>query len=291
MDILILLEANPHFLWVIVGIFSLLIGSFLNAVIYRIPLMLERAWKRDCQEILEKNTAQIDDGHTFNLLLPSSHCPHCGHSITALENIPILSYLFLKGKCSACHNKISVEYPIIEIVTTVLSILLAWRFGYSAELLASLLLLWTLIVLFMIDAKTLLLPDNIIYPLLWLGIVVNFNSLFTDLESSIVGAISGYLSLWLVYHLFLLITGKHGMGHGDFKLLAALGAWGGWQVLPFIVMSAAPLGAIIGAIWMYLAHKDVRTQVIPFGPWLAITGFCAIVWRDDIMQFMGLYFI
>jgi len=290
MDILILLEANPYFLWAIVGVFSLLIGSFLNAVIYRIPLMLERSWKRDCHEILEKNSSPIDDGHVFNLLLPSSHCPHCGHSITALENIPILSYLFLKGKCSACHKRISVEYPIIEIVTTLLSMLLAWRFGYSAELLASLLLLWMLIVLFMIDAKTLLLPDNITYPLLWLGIVVNFNGLFTDLESSILGVICGYLSLWLVYHLFLLVTGKQGMGYGDFKLLAALGAWGGWQILPFIVMSAATLGAIIGIFWLYFTHKD-STQPIPFGPWLAVSGFCAIVWREDIMQFMGLYFI
>ena len=291
MDILILLEANPHFLWFIVGIFSLLIGSFLNAVIYRIPLMLERSWKHDCQEILEKNSPHIDDGQVFNLLLPSSHCPHCGHSITAWENIPILSYLFLKGRCSACHKKISLEYPIIETVTTLLSVLLAWRFGYGMELLASLLLLWTLIVLFMIDAKTLLLPDNITYPLLWLGIVVNFNGLFTDLESSVLGAMSGYLSLWLVYHIFLLVTGKHGMGYGDFKLLAALGAWGGWQILPFIIMSAATLGAVLGAIWIYLSHKDASTQPIPFGPWLAITGFCAIVWREDIIQLMWLYFI
>lgn len=291
MDILILLEANPHFLWATVGIFSLLIGSFLNAVIYRVPLMLERAWKRDCHDILEKNSSHIDDGHTFNLLLPSSHCPHCGHSISALENIPILSYIFLKGKCSACHKKISVEYPLIEIVTTVLSVFLAWHFGYSAELLASLLLLWTLIVLFMIDAKTLFLPDNITYPLLWLGIVVNFNGVFTDLNSSILGAIFGYLSLWLVYHIFLLVTGKQGMGYGDFKLLAALGAWGGWQILPFIVMSAATFGALIGASWLYFTHQDARTQPIPFGPWLAVAGFCAIVWRDDIIQFMGLYLL
>ncbi len=290
MDILILLESNHHILIMIVGVFSLLIGSFLNAVIYRIPLMLKRAWKRDCQTILEKTSSHIDDGQMFNLLLPSSHCPHCGHSITALENIPILSYLLLKGRCSACHKKISIEYPIIEIVTTLLSMLLAWQFGYSLELAASLVLLWTLIVLFMIDAKTLLLPDNLTYPLLWLGIIINFNTVFIDLESSVIGAIAGYLSLWSVYHIFRLITGKEGMGYGDFKLLAALGAWGGWQILPFVIMSAATFGAIVGTIWIYLSHRDPNTQPIPFGPYLAVAGFIAIVWREDIMQLMWLYF-
>jgi leader peptidase (prepilin peptidase)/N-methyltransferase len=291
MDILILLEANPPLLWGIVGIFSLLIGSFLNAVIYRIPLMLERAWKRDCQAILEHSSSQINDKQVFNLLLPRSHCPHCGHSITALENIPILSYFVLKGRCSACHKKISLEYPFVEIMTTVLSMMLAWHFGYSVELLASLVLLWLLIVLLMIDAKTLLLPDNLTYPLLWLGIIVNFNGIFTDLESSILGAILGYLFLWLLYHSFRLVTGKEGMGYGDFKLLAALGAWGGWQILPFVMMTAASLGAIIGTIWLYLKHKDPRSQPIPFGPWLAIAGFIAIVWNDAVIQFMSQLFL
>ena len=290
MDILILLETNKVALLTVVGIFSLLIGSFLNAVIYRIPVMLERSWKQDCQELFDKFTEDAENKTTFNILTPRSQCPSCGHSITALENIPVLSYLFLGGKCSSCKQAISIEYPLVEIVTTILSVLLAWKFGYGLQLAAGLIFLWTLVVLFMIDAKTMFLPDNLTLPLLWLGIIVNFNNIFVDLESSVLGAIFGYLSLWSVYHLFKLITGKEGMGYGDFKLLAVIGAWGGWQILPFVIMSSALLGAILGSIWMFIIQRNKAGQPIPFGPWLAMAGLIAVVFREDVMQFMRLNF-
>jgi len=289
MDILVLLQENTALLLIVVGVFSLLIGSFLNAVIYRVPIMLERSWRQDCQEMFGESNDN-ENQETFNILTPRSQCPHCGHGITALENIPVLSYLFLRGKCSSCHHKISIEYPLVETITMLLSVMLAWKFGYGMQLLASLVLLWTLIVLFMIDAKTMFLPDNITYPLLWLGIVINLDHTFIDLESSVLGAIFGYLSLWSVYHIFRLITGKEGMGYGDFKLLAAIGAWGGWQILPFVIMSSAFLGAILGSIWLFIIQKNKASQPIPFGPWLAIAGFIAIVWRNEVGQVMQLVF-
>ena len=291
MDILILLEANTTLLLIVVGIFSLLIGSFLNAVIYRVPVMLERSWKKDCQEMFSNDSSDTKENQqTFNILTPRSQCPSCGHSITALENIPILSYLFLKGKCSGCSQAISIEYPLVEIMTTILSVVLAWKFGYSLQLAFGLIFLWTLIALFMIDAKTMYLPDNLTYPLLWLGIIVNLNGIFVDLESSVLGAIFGYLSLWSVYHLFKLVTGKEGMGYGDFKLLAVIGAWGGWQILPFVIMSSAFLGAILGSIWMFVIKKNKAGQPIPFGPWLAMAGIISVVFRTDVIQFMQLNF-
>ncbi len=289
MDILILLQENTALLLITVGIFTLLIGSFLNAVIYRVPIILERSWRQDCQEMLGENSDN-ENQETFNILTPRSQCPHCGHGIAALENIPVLSYLFLRGKCSSCRHKISIEYPLVETITMLLSVMLAWKFGYGMQLLASLVLLWALIVLFMIDAKTMFLPDNITYPLLWLGIVINLDHTFTDLESSVLGAIFGYLSLWSVYHIFRLITDKEGMGYGDFKLLAAIGAWGGWQILPFVIMSSALLGAILGSIWLFIIQKNKASQPIPFGPWLAIAGFIAIVWRNEVGQVMQLAF-
>ena len=289
MDILVLLESNTVALLIVVGVFSLLIGSFLNAVIYRVPIMLERSWKHDCQELFGNAETSTDDTETFNILTPRSQCPSCGHSITAWENIPVISYLFLRGKCSSCKIGISIEYPLVEIITTVLSVILAWKFGYGIQLVTALILLWTLITLFMIDAKTMFLPDNLTYPLLWLGIIVNFNQVFIDLESSILGAVFGYLSLWSVYHVFKLVTGKEGMGYGDFKLLAAIGAWGGWQILPFVIMSSALLGAVFGSIWMYVIQKNKKGHAIPFGPWLAMAGFIAIVWRDEMIGLMQIF--
>jgi len=289
MDILDLLESNMTLLLVVVGVFSLLIGSFLNAVIYRVPVMLERSWKQDCQELFGNEKQVSKNSETFNILTPRSQCPSCGHSITAWENIPVISYLFLQGRCSSCKQSISIEYPLVEIITTVLSVLLAWKFGYGIQLLASLVFLWVLIVLFMIDAKTMFLPDNLTYPLLWLGILINYNQIFVSLESSVLGAVFGYLSLWSVYHLFKLLTGKEGMGYGDFKLLAAIGAWGGWQILPFVIMSSAMFGAVLGSIWMYVIQRNKESSPIPFGPWLAMAGFVAVVWREDVIHIMQVF--
>ncbi|HFC92890.1 MAG TPA: prepilin peptidase, partial [Leucothrix mucor] len=224
----------------------------------------------------------------FNLMTPRSVCPSCGHMITALENIPVLSYLFLGGKCSSCKTGISLQYPLIEIFTALLSIFVAWKFGFSWQTLAALVLAWTLITLSIIDAKTLLLPDNLTLPLMWIGIAVNYQHLFVDLQSSVLGAMIGYLSLWTIFQLFKLATGKEGMGFGDFKILAALGAWGGWQILPFTIFVASLFGAIFGILWMAI-KRDKNANMIPFGPWLASAGFIAFLWRDEVMQMMNGY--
>lgn len=288
MDFLQLLQSNLLLLIFTVSVFSLMIGSFLNAVIYRVPIMLEQEWKHDCLEILGKAS---DDGkhRHISLMTPGSQCPKCSHRITALENIPVLSYLVLGGKCSACKHPISIQYPIVELVTAAISGFLAWKLGYGLPLVGLLLFTWVLIVLFMIDAQTYFLPDNITLPLLWLGVLFNIDGTYADLQSSVIGAVAGYLVLWTIYQLFKLFTGKEGMGFGDFKLLAAIGAWGGWQVLPFVVFISSVLGAIIGSIWLYLIAKKRDSQAIPFGPWLALGGFIAVVWRDDVVMLLSVY--
>ncbi|HIQ14954.1 MAG TPA: prepilin peptidase [Leucothrix sp.] len=289
MEIFNALRENPTFFLIVVGLFSLLIGSFLNAAIYRIPIMLQQSWREECEELFGGESEQSTPKEKFNLMVPRSQCPSCGHMITALENIPVLSYLFLGGKCSSCKNKISIQYPVLEILTTLVSVFVAWNFGFGWQTLAALLFTWVLILLSMIDAKTMLLPDNLTLPLMWFGIAVNYHGLFVDLQSSVLGAMFGYLSLWSLFHLFKLITGKDGMGYGDFKILAAIGAWGGWQILPFTVFAASTLGAIIG-ILLIVIQRNKESQPIPFGPWLALAGFIGFIWRDEIITTMGRYF-
>lgn len=289
MELIYLLSTSQVWLVSVVGLFSLLLGSFLNVVIYRLPIILERQWKRDCSEWLDQHDTKLDTGD-FNLVVPRSQCPTCGHKITALENIPVLSYLFLKGKCAGCKTPISIQYPLVELATALLSMLVAWRVGYSAELLALLGFTWVLVALFMIDAKTMLLPDILTYPLLWAGLLLNMDGLFVSLPDAVLGAVFGYLSLWSVFHLFRLLTGKEGMGHGDFKLLAALGAWGGWQILPFVIFASSAFGAVFGILWM-LAKRSRESLPMPFGPWLAMAGFVAVVWREAILAWMTKVFM
>ncbi len=290
MELINLLNTSNVWLLTTVGLVSLMIGSFLNVVISRLPVMMEREWKQECMECFGVNDAEPLDNSTFNLVVPRSQCPECGHKISAWENIPIFSHLALGGKCRGCKTGISLQYPLVEITTAALSMLVAYQFGFSKETAALLFMTWMLVPLFMIDAKTMLLPDNIVYPLLWAGILLNVYSFFTSLEDSVIGAVAGYLSLWIIVHLFHLITGKFGMGHGDFKLLAALGAWGGWQILPFVIFTASALGAIFGIVWMLIKGQK-ESVPMPFGPWLAIPGFIALVWHDEIVSWTNQFFI
>lgn len=272
---------NPWLFYSAVIFTSLAVGSFLNVVIYRLPVMLKNEWTADCQSFLEIESTQ--ENAPFNLAKPNSTCPHCGHQIRIWENIPVLSYLLLRGRCSACKAPISAQYPAIEAITAMLSLMVALRFGVSTETLFGLLLTWSLICLTVIDAKTQLLPDNITLPLLWLGLLINSAEIFTSLSAAVWGAALGYLVLWTVYQLFKAITGKEGMGYGDFKLLAALGAWMGWEMLPQIILLSSVVGAIIG-ISMMLLIRHQKNQPIPFGPYLAIAGWIAFMWGGDINQ-------
>jgi leader peptidase (prepilin peptidase)/N-methyltransferase len=277
-DILNLFAANLSYLYVTVAVLGLLVGSFLNVVIYRLPKMLEQDWKEQCSLILEQDTPSVEK---VTLSTPNSTCPHCGHAIKPWENIPIISYLFLRGKCSACRAPISIRYPIIEAVTALLSLSVAYKFGASYTTLACLALTWSLVALTMIDADTQLLPDNITLPLLWLGLIVNYFGVVTDFSSAFWGAIFGYLALWSVYWAFKLLTGKEGMGYGDFKLLAALGAWLGWQMLPIIILLSSVVGAVIGIAMILVRGKD-KNVPMPFGPYLAIAGWISLIWGTAI---------
>jgi leader peptidase (prepilin peptidase) / N-methyltransferase len=281
MSFLDLLEQSRPMLLVCSGLLGLVVGSFLNVVILRLPVMLERAWRRDCREFLE--LPEEPQAAPFNLIVPRSQCPSCGHQITAGENVPILSYLVLGGRCSSCHTPISIRYPLIEAATAAVSLLIALRFGASLQTVAALLFGWSLICLTMIDADRQILPDAITLPLLWLGLVFNSQNLFVSAESAIVGAVAGYGILWLVFHGFRLATGKEGMGYGDFKLLAALGAWLGWQALPTIIILSSAVGATFG-LAMISTGKLERSNPIPFGPYLAIAGIIALLWGDQIGQ-------
>ncbi len=245
--------------------------------------MLERQWKTDCQELLEQNTNSSSQ-EKYNLFTPRSHCPSCNHQVKAIENVPIISYLFLRGKCSNCGIKISLQYPLVELFTAILTTFVVWKFGISLQSLGAVALTWYLIALSGIDIKTQLLPDNMTLPLLWLGIILNIFSTYTDLTSSILGAIFGYLALWLVFHLFKLVTGKEGMGYGDFKLLAALGAWLGWQSLPLIILLSSAVGAIIG-LTMIATKLQERSTPIPFGPYLAVAGWIVMLYGNQLMGF------
>jgi len=266
----------------VIGILGLLIGSFLNVVILRLPVMMEKEWHVQCNELLGNEVSEKDET-PFNLITPNSHCPRCNHKIKATENIPILSYLFLKGRCSDCGTKIPLRYPIIEATTALLSIAVAWHFGPTWEAAAALLLTWALITLTVIDFDHQLLPDSITLPFLWLGLGLSLAAVFTDPESAIIGGLVGYLSLWSVYVLFKWTTGKEGMGHGDFKLLAMLGAWMGWQsVLPIILLSSV-VGAVVGITLIVIRGRD-KNIPIPFGPYLATAGWITLLWGDQIIQ-------
>ena len=276
--LLSLLQSSPDLFILLISILGLLVGSFLNVVIYRLPVMMEREWRQQCAELRGE---EIVEHKSFTLSQPRSSCPKCNHAISALENIPVISYLVLKGKCKKCKNPISARYPIIEAFTGLLSGIVAWHFGVEWSCLAALTLTWSLIALSFIDIDHQLLPDSITLPLLWLGISVNLFSTYTDLQSSVIGAIAGYLSLWLVFQAFKLVTGKEGMGYGDFKLLAALGAWLGWTYLPSIVLLSSFVGASIGISLMILG-KHQRDIPIPFGPYLAAAGWLVLIWGTEI---------
>ncbi len=278
MAIIEILQASPVLFMTVITILGLLIGSFLNVVIYRLPVMMQQEWRQQCDELSGKEPEATE---AFTLSRPRSRCPKCNHEITALENIPVLSYLALGGKCSQCKTTISARYPLIEAFTGLLSALVAWHFGFEWSCLGALLLTWSLIALSFIDVDHQLLPDSITLPLMWLGIIFSFFTVFTDLHSSVVGAIAGYLSLWLVYQGFKLVTGKEGMGYGDFKLLAALGAWLGWALLPTIVLLSSLVGAIIG-ISLIVFRQHQRNIPIPFGPYLAAAGWIALMWGNQI---------
>ncbi len=283
-DIHTYLAVHPLALPLSAALFGLVLGSFLNVVIYRLPVMLERLWRRQCDELAVTRKAQTSEEKPFNLVSPRSQCPRCGHRIRALENIPVLSFLWLRGKCSACGRSISWRYPVVELLTAALSFAVAWRFDASFATLAALALTWSLIALTFIDYDHQILPDDITLPLLWAGLLVNLGGTFTSLPSAVIGATIGYGSLWLIYHAFRLATGKEGMGFGDFKLFAALGAWLGWQQLPLIILFSSFFGALVGIAFIVFFGRDRRLP-IPFGPFLCAAGWVALVWGNDLTRY------
>lgn len=276
-----LFQVQPLFYLSAIFMLGLVVGSFLNVLILRLPLMLQRDWKAQCSDLLGLEAEQ--EAKAFNLLTPRSHCPRCQRGLRPWENIPLLSYLLLRGRCAQCGAAISPRYPLIELAAALMALMAAVRFGVSPAALFAMALGWALLALAVIDLEHQLLPDDITLPLLWLGIALNFFNVFTDLHASVLGAILGYGALWSVYIVYKLVTGKTGMGHGDFKLLALLGAWLGWQLLPLILISASILGALIGVgMIIFRAHdKDIP---IPFGPYLAIGGWIAMLWGPAILS-------
>jgi leader peptidase (prepilin peptidase)/N-methyltransferase len=273
---------------IVVFAFTLLIGSFLNVVIHRLPIMMEREWREQADELIKTPTEQeLPDGR-FDLVMPRSRCPSCGALITVWQNIPVVSYLFLRGRCAVCKASISARYPLVELMTALLAATAAWFFGPGWEALMAIALTVALLAIAMIDADTQLIPDSIVLPLMWLGLAMSLfhpmagaNTLFITPQNAIVGAMAGYLTLWSIFWLFKLATGKDGMGYGDFKLLAALGAWLGWQALPMIIMMSAMVGAVIN-ITMIVARGKDRSIPIPFGPYLAAAGWITMIWGENI---------
>ena len=278
MEVIGALRASPELFAGVALVLGLMIGSFLNVVIYRLPKMMEREWQVQCAELRGE---AVTAAPKFNIVSPRSACPTCGQAITLLQNIPVVSWLVLGGRCAACKTPIPVRYPIVEILTGVLSAIIAWRFGFGVAALGALCFLWSLIALAFIDLDTQLLPDSITLPLIWAGLLFNLFGTFTDLDAAVIGAVAGYLILWTVYWLFKLLTGKEGMGFGDFKLLAAIGAWLGWKLLPAVILLSAGVGAVIGIILIVLARQG-RGTPIPFGPYLALGGFVALIWGDTL---------
>ena len=276
---------SPSVLFVLAGLLGLIVGSFLNVLIYRLPKMMQTEWEAQCA-VLRNEPAS--EGPRYNLMLPRSACPHCHHQITAAENIPVFSWLLLRGKCSACQAKISPRYPVVELVTGLLSIAVVWKFGATWQTLGGLLFVWALIALAFIDFDTSLLPDSLTMPLIWLGLLFNISTSFAPLSHAVVGAMVGYLILWSIYWLFKLVTGKEGMGYGDFKLLAAIGAWLGWELLPVTILLSSVVGTIVGISMIVLIKHDRRVP-IPFGPYLAGGGLVALFFGNQLTQaYLGL---
>jgi len=280
---LVLFQQLPITYYIFVVVLSLLIGSFLNVVVYRLPKIMQNGWYQDCREFLVDEMKDIPAKNIDQLTLskPDSTCPKCDHKIRFYENIPVISWLLLKGKCSQCKNSISIRYPLVEIATALLSLVIALKYGPTAEAALLMLLTWGLICLTLIDFDHMLLPDQIVLPLLWLGLLVNINATFVPLNDAVIGAAVGYGSLFSVFWLFKLFTGKEGMGFGDFKLFALFGAWVGWQLLPVLILMASVVGAIMG-ISLMLFKDHQREQAIPFGPYLAIAGWVTILWGEGI---------
>jgi leader peptidase (prepilin peptidase)/N-methyltransferase len=279
------LSAAPFLYYPFILLIGLLIGSFLNVVIYRIPKMMEQEFRSECCDFLTINDKIIKQSKDKKITLstPNSTCPSCQIPIKPWHNIPVFSYLFLRGKCASCKTSISARYPIVEAATGLLSVLTIYFLGFNSAGLVALVLLWSLICLTMIDIDTQLLPDSITLPLLWLGLIANYFSLYTSLGDAVLGAIFGYLSLWSVFWLFKIITGKEGMGYGDFKLLAVLGAWMGWQFLPLIILLSSLVGAVIGIAGIIMLGRN-KNIPIPFGPYLAIAGWIAFIWGEKIID-------
>ncbi|WP_456373290.1 prepilin peptidase [Thiolapillus sp.] len=272
---------------------GLVVGSFLNVVAWRLPRRMEAELEAACREQAGEEVTH-EPNHWFGLkylITPPSSCPACGHRIRARENIPVVSWLLQKGKCTSCGSRISVQYPVVELLTGVLSLVVAWHFGFTWQALAALILTWSLVAMSVIDIRIQILPDVLILPLIWLGLLLNLDGMFTDIHSAVWGAVAGYLSLWFIFHLFLLITGKEGMGYGDFKLFALFGAWLGWQMLPQILLLSAAVGALTGVAMILFLGRD-RSLPIPFGPYLAAAGWIALLWGEEInrsyLQFAGL---
>ncbi len=275
-----LLVTTPTLTIALAALLGLMLGSFLNVVVHRLPRMLEQGWRDQCHELLESEAPPVSE--RLSLTAPPSRCPHCKHAIGPLENIPLVSYLLQKGRCKHCGASISARYPSVELLTALLSAAVAWKFGFGWPLGFALALTWALVALSFIDYDTQLLPDDITLPLLWLGLMANMNGLFVPLNQAVMGAMAGYLVLWGVFHLFRLLTGKEGMGYGDFKLLAALGAWLGWEMLPLIIILSSLVGAVSGVLMVTLGNHE-RNKPIPFGPYLAAAGWLALMWGPLIV--------
>lgn len=284
---LLILSENTWLLYAVTFLLGTLIGSFLNVVILRLPPRIMFEWRCQCHELLEISAEE--EPAPPGLVLSRSQCPGCGHKITALENIPLLSYVFLKGRCSGCKQKISLRYPAVEALTGLAFVLVLWKFGLTEQALYALVFTGFLVAMSGIDIDHQLLPDNLTLPLMWGGLLLSLNATFTDTFSSLIGAAAGYLVLWLIYHLFKIATGKEGMGYGDFKLLAAIGAWLGWQVLPQVILISSLVGSVAG-ITMLLINRNRKGKPIPFGPFLATAGWIALIWGDRISETYSAYF-
>ncbi|MGY1410130.1 prepilin peptidase [Luteimonas sp. A611] len=274
------LDQNPELGYPLVAGLGLLVGSFLNVVILRLPKRMEWEWKRDARDALGE--PELYDPPPPGIVVERSHCPHCGHQLSWYENIPLLSWLALRGKCRSCKAPISAQYPLVELATALLCVASVWQFGFGWQGFGACVLACFLVALSGIDLRTQLLPDSLTLPLMWLGLVASLDNLYMPAKPALLGAIAGYVSLWSVWWVFKQVTGKEGMGHGDFKLLAALGAWVGLAgVLPIILLSSV-VGAVVGSIWLASKGRD-RATPIPFGPYLAVAGWIVFMWGDQLI--------